>query len=225
MFVLANCDATCHMYRRSTFIRSKWIPTIPHNAIVIRMNENAWQYLNRGPYKVYPRWAQHILNKNLHEHRVAERSNRVARRSLLLVSRLSWLSALMPMCVGRSFVHSLDAFVPLRPMCVLVGVHSTSRCCAADATWLSFACWYCFFLRLFVYSTHKHSDALVLYILFLYIFASFLCVLNILYWLCYDLMDQREESVATCSSDRQLRKFWIEKTTKMFRRTISFSFN
>lgn len=175
MFVLANCDATCHMYRRSTFIRSKWIPTIPHNAIVIRMNENAWQYLNRGPYKVYPRWAQHILNKNLHEHRVAERSNRVARRSLLLVSRLSWLSALMPMCVGRSFVHSLDAFVPLRPMCVLVGVHSTSRCCAADATWLSFACWYCFFAFIHLFDSQTQRRARIIYFVFVYFCVVFVC--------------------------------------------------
>lgn len=75
----------------------------------------------------------------------------------------------MPMCVGRSFRFHL------LPKCAPVGLHSTSDFTPLPQLVVVVVfCVYSFYTR-------NHTDTLVyLYFVFVY-FASFSCVLNILY--------------------------------------------
>lgn len=174
MYVLANSGATCHMYRHSMFIRSKWIPTIPYNVIVIRMNENAWQYLNRGPYKVYPRWAQHILNKTYTS--IAPRSDRIESHVVCCCWYLVYRDCLLS-CPCVLVVHSLTRSLSFHCGQCVCWLVFTLQVAGALLTLLGCRLLVDIaFLRLFVYdSTHKHSDTLVLYFVFVYFCVVFVC--------------------------------------------------
>lgn len=158
-----------------------------------------------GPYKVYPRWAQHILNKTYTS--IAPWSDGIQlyvdRCCCYLVYR-DWLLLLSCPCVlvGCSFTRSF-CFHCAAKVCAACWFALYKRFYATAAAAAAVVCslvLFFFFVRSFALYSQIHRHTLVL----LY-FASFSCVLNILYWLGYDLMDQREESVATCYSNRQLR--------------------